>query len=74
LLANLRLIGRARFYLLTLAAQLLVLLSPWLPGSSNRLVRVVRYYTLVTASIALGTLDRFRDGPPAAWEKSEGTR
>ena len=27
----------------------------WLPGSSNRLVRVVRYYTLVTASIALGT-------------------
>jgi cellulose synthase/poly-beta-1,6-N-acetylglucosamine synthase-like glycosyltransferase len=74
LLANLRLIGRSRFYLLTLAAQLLVLLSPWLPGSSNRLVRVVRYYTLVTASIALGTLDRFRDGPPAAWEKSEGTR
>jgi len=74
LLANLRLIGRSRFYLLTLAAQLLLLLSPLLPESSNRLLRIARYYSLVTSSIALGTVDRFRDGPPAAWDKSEGTR
>ena len=29
---------------------------------------------LVTASIALGFWDRWRNGPPAAWEKSEGTQ
>jgi cellulose synthase/poly-beta-1,6-N-acetylglucosamine synthase-like glycosyltransferase len=74
LLANLRLIGRSRLYLLPLVAQLFVLLSPLLPESPNRLLGVARYYALVTASIALGTLDRFRQGPPAAWEKSEGTR
>ena len=29
---------------------------------------------MVTASIALGLWDRMRQGPPAAWEKAEGTR
>ena len=43
------------------------------PGRSGRLTRIARYYVLVTASIALGFWDR-RNGPPAAWEKSEGTR
>ena len=42
--------------------------------TSARLARLARYYVLVTASIGLGCWDRWRDGPPAAWEKSEGTR
>ncbi len=35
---------------------------------------LARYYVLVTASIALGFWDRWRQGPPAAWERAEGTR
>jgi cellulose synthase/poly-beta-1,6-N-acetylglucosamine synthase-like glycosyltransferase len=52
--------------LLALAA--LADLLPW------RAARIARYYVLVTASIALGCWDRWRNGPPAAWEKAEGTR
>ena len=46
------------------------------PAEMNapRPIALARYYALVTASIALGTIDRLRAGPPAAWEKSEGTR
>jgi hypothetical protein len=58
-----------------LAIQLVVLLSAlagrwvgWLP------FRVARYYVMVTVSIALGLWDRWRHGPPAIWEKAEGTR
>jgi hypothetical protein len=29
---------------------------------------------MVTAAIALGLWDRLRQGPPAAWERAEGTR
>ncbi len=75
LVANLRLLGRSRLYVLTLAGQLALIaaaLSPEpLPG---RPLRLARHYALSTAAIALGTLDRFRGGPPAGWEKSEGTR
>jgi cellulose synthase/poly-beta-1,6-N-acetylglucosamine synthase-like glycosyltransferase len=74
LVANLRLLGRSRLYVLALLAQLALAASAVLPESPLRLARLARYYVLVTASIALGTLDRLRDGPPAAWEKSEGTR
>ena len=59
---------------LTLAAQLGLLAGALVPEPQLRVLRLVRYYALATASIALGTLDRFRHGPPAAWEKSEGTR
>ena len=37
-------------------------------------LRIARYYALTTASIAAGLWDRLRRGPPAAWEKAEGTR
>ena len=43
-------------------------------GARPGRARIARYYVLVTASIALGFWDRWRNGPPAAWEKSEGTR
>ena len=80
LAANLLLLRRARIYTLTLLAQLALTAATAGPepsaaaGPLGRPLRLLRYYGLVTASIALGTLDRLRDGPPAAWEKSEGTR
>jgi cellulose synthase/poly-beta-1,6-N-acetylglucosamine synthase-like glycosyltransferase len=74
LLANLALLRRGRLYGLTLLAQLFVFGAAFAPENAPRPVALARYYALVTASIALGTIDRLRDGPPAAWERSEGTR
>lgn len=74
LVSNLALLRRSPLYLLTLAVQLAVAAAALVPDPPTRLARLARYYALVTASIALGTLDRFRAGPPAAWERSEGTR
>ncbi|HKJ36723.1 MAG TPA: glycosyltransferase family 2 protein, partial [Solirubrobacterales bacterium] len=74
LLSNLTLVRRSPLYALTLLAQLALILAALLPEPPNRLLRLARYYVLVTLSIALGTWDRLRDGPPSAWEKSEGTR
>lgn len=75
LAANLLLLRAGRIYRLALVKQLallaLVALADRLP---IRPARLARYYVLVTASIALGFWDRLRQGPPAAWEKSEGTR
>ncbi len=76
--ANLALLRRGRVYRLALAVQLGLLAAAAagdsVPGPVGRLTRIARYYVLVTASIALGFWDRGRNGPPAAWEKSEGTR
>ncbi len=75
LAANLRLLARGRLPRLALASQLAVLgLAAGADHVPVRLARLCRYYVLVTASIALGCWDRWRNGPPAAWEKSEGTR
>lgn len=72
--ANLRLLGRGWIYRVALAGQLAVGASV-LPGApTSRPVALARYYVLITASIALGTFDRLREGPPAAWDRSEGTR
>ncbi len=73
LIATFGLLRRSRLYPVALIAQLTLLLSGLLELPARPL-RLLRYYALVTASIALGTWDRLRDGPPAAWEKSEGTR
>jgi cellulose synthase/poly-beta-1,6-N-acetylglucosamine synthase-like glycosyltransferase len=78
LVANVLLLRRGRIYGLALSAQLALLLATAGPepgaGPLARPLRLLRYYGLVTASIALGTIDRLRDGPPAAWDRSEGTR
>lgn len=75
LLANLLLLRSGRIYRLALAAQLALLGLAAIAGRVPvRPARLARYYVLVTASIALGFWDRWRNGPPAAWEKSEGTR
>ncbi len=75
LATNIALLGQGLVYTLTLAAQVALiaaaLLAPLAPLAP---LRVCRYYVMVTASIALGLWDRLRQGPPAAWEKAEGTR
>lgn len=78
LVSNLLLLRRGRVYRLTLAAQAALLAAAAVggaaPGPLARAGRIARYYVLVTAAIALGFWDRRRNGPPGAWEKSEGTR
>jgi cellulose synthase/poly-beta-1,6-N-acetylglucosamine synthase-like glycosyltransferase len=69
--ANAPLLGRGAVYRLTFASQLALVAAALTP---TRLGRICRYYVYVTASIAAGLWDRLRQGPPAAWEKSEGTR
>ena len=75
LVANLALLGEGWVYTLTLLAQGGLLLAAaaarFLPLAP---LRAARYYVMVTASIAAGLWDRFRHGPPGAWEKAEGTR
>lgn len=73
--SSLALLRRRLVYRLALAAQLALLSAA--AGANltpSRVPRLARYYVLVTASIALGCWDRWHSGPPAAWEKSEGTR
>lgn len=74
-LTNLALLGHGWFYGLTMLLQLLLvagaILGRWIPILP---FRISRYYLEVTLSIALGLWDRWRQGPPAAWEKAEGTR
>jgi cellulose synthase/poly-beta-1,6-N-acetylglucosamine synthase-like glycosyltransferase len=75
LAANVLLLGQGWVYELALAGQLAFLaaafLGRWLGAVP---FRVARYYAMTTASIPLGLWDRFRAGPPGAWEKAEGTR
>lgn len=75
LATNLALLGKGWVYAVTLALQL-ALLAAALLGRRLPLapLRAARYYVMTTASIALGLWDRFRQGPPGAWEKAEGTR
>ncbi len=75
LVANVALLGEGWVYAVTLVVQLAILaaaaLGRWLPLAP---LRVARYYTMTTASIAAGLWDRFRHGVPGTWEKAEGTR
>ena len=63
-----------KFVFLWTDVSIWLLAAALVPEPRLRVLRLARYYALATASIALGTLDRLRQGPPAAWEKSEGTR
>ncbi|MBN8866082.1 MAG: glycosyltransferase [Solirubrobacterales bacterium] len=74
-LTNLALLGQGWFYGLTMLLQVLLLVGAALGRWFQILpFRISRYYVEVTLSIALGLWDRWRQGPPAAWEKAEGTR
>lgn len=73
--ANLALLGQGGVYVITYGIQL-ALIAAAILGGQFRLapLRLARYYAMTTLSIAAGLWDRFRQGPPAAWEKAPGTR
>ncbi|HEX2359177.1 MAG TPA: glycosyltransferase family 2 protein [Solirubrobacterales bacterium] len=76
LATNIALIGEGTVYVVTLVLQGALLAA----GVLGRFVpllpfRIAYYYLSVTASIAVGLLDRIRAGAvPIGWEKVEGTR
>jgi len=74
-LANFALLGEGGIYVVTYGIQVLAIAAALL-GASLPLgpLRIARYYALTTLSIAAGLWDRFRQGPPATWEKAPGTR
>jgi cellulose synthase/poly-beta-1,6-N-acetylglucosamine synthase-like glycosyltransferase len=73
--ANLALLGSGSVYVITYAIQVAAIAAGLLGGSFPvGPLRIARYYWLTTLSIAAGLWDRFRQGPPAAWEKAPGTR
>jgi cellulose synthase/poly-beta-1,6-N-acetylglucosamine synthase-like glycosyltransferase len=72
---NLALLGSGSVYVITYAIQVAAIAAGLLGGSFPiGPLRIARYYWLTTLSIAAGLWDRFRQGPPAAWEKAPGTR
>jgi cellulose synthase/poly-beta-1,6-N-acetylglucosamine synthase-like glycosyltransferase len=74
-LANLALLGSGTVYVVAYAIQVAAIAAGLLGGSFPvGPLRIARYYWLSTLSIAAGLWDRFRQGPPAAWEKAPGTR
>jgi hypothetical protein len=75
LAANVALLGQGWVYIVTLAAQVALLLAAALGRVwPLRPLRIARYYVAVTASSAVGLWDYLRHGVPVTWEKAEGTR
>jgi cellulose synthase/poly-beta-1,6-N-acetylglucosamine synthase-like glycosyltransferase len=74
-LTNLALLGEGGIYVVTYGIQVVAIAAALLGGSFPvGPLRIARYYAMTTLSIAAGLWDRFRHGPPAAWEKAPGTR
>jgi cellulose synthase/poly-beta-1,6-N-acetylglucosamine synthase-like glycosyltransferase len=72
---NIALLGQGWVYVATYALQLAMITAALLGGQFPLApFRAARYYAMTTASIAAGLWDRFRHGPPSAWEKAPGTR
>jgi cellulose synthase/poly-beta-1,6-N-acetylglucosamine synthase-like glycosyltransferase len=72
---NIALLGQGWIYVATYGIQLALIAAAILGGQFGfGPFRVARYYAMTTLSIAAGLWDRFRQGPPAAWEKAPGTR
>jgi cellulose synthase/poly-beta-1,6-N-acetylglucosamine synthase-like glycosyltransferase len=72
---NLALLGQGGVYVVTYGLQLALIAAAILGGQFHGPpFRIARYYALTTLSIAAGLWDRFRQGPPATWEKAPGTR
>jgi hypothetical protein len=62
-------------YIVTLAAQAVLLLGAALAGAVRwRPLLLARYYVLTAASPAAGLWDWLRHGTEASWEAAEGTR
>jgi len=73
--SNFFLLVQGGIYVFTYAVQIVLIAAAILGGQFNLVpLRIARYYALTTLSIAAGLWDRFRHGPPGAWEKAPGTR
>jgi cellulose synthase/poly-beta-1,6-N-acetylglucosamine synthase-like glycosyltransferase len=73
--SNLLLLDQGLVYVVAYGVQLALIAAAILGGQFRRNpLLAARYYALTTLSIAAGLWDRFRQGPPAAWEKAPGTR
>ena len=73
--SNLLLLGEGWVYVVAYGVQVAAIAAAILGGQlSWKPLRLARHYALSTLSIAAGLWDRFRKGPPAAWEKAPGTR
>jgi glycosyltransferase involved in cell wall biosynthesis len=75
LAANIALVGSGSVYVATLVCQLAVLAGAWagrMTGGRVRVLSLLYYYVLVTASLAAGFWDWIRRGTPATWERAEG--
>ncbi|HEX9481922.1 MAG TPA: glycosyltransferase [Solirubrobacteraceae bacterium] len=67
--------GAQVLYLVTLLAQLALLVAAALAGAVRlRPLLIARYYVLTAASPAAGLWDWLRHGTEASWEAAEGTR
>ena len=67
--------GARTLYIVTLAAQIALLLAAALAGALPlRPLLIVRYYVLTTTSLVAGLWDWLRHGTDAHWEAAEGTR
>jgi cellulose synthase/poly-beta-1,6-N-acetylglucosamine synthase-like glycosyltransferase len=67
--------GAQTLYVVTLAAQVALLLAAALAGALPvRPLLIARYYVLTTASLVAGLWDWLRHGTDPAWEAAEGTR
>lgn len=72
---NAALLGEGPVYVATFVAQLALLAAAALGAFVPlRPLAIANYYVAVTASIAVGLLDRVRSGPATTWEPVEGTR
>ncbi len=72
---NIALLGHGWIYIVTLAAQVGVLLAALAATVvPARPFLIARYYVLTTASLAAGLWDWLTRGTPAGWEPAEGTR
>jgi cellulose synthase/poly-beta-1,6-N-acetylglucosamine synthase-like glycosyltransferase len=68
---NIALLGHGTIYIVTMAAQVALLVGALVPKGP---LRIARYYVAMTAAIAVGFFDWLRTGTPAGWEQAEGTR
>ena len=72
---NIALAGQGTVYVVTLAAQVALIVAAAIGALLPlRPFRIAHYYLAVTASSAAGLWEYLRHGVPTTWDKAEGTR
>jgi cellulose synthase/poly-beta-1,6-N-acetylglucosamine synthase-like glycosyltransferase len=72
---NIALAGEGAVYVITLAAQVALLVAAAIGALLPlRPFRIAHYYVAVTASSAAGLWEYLRHGVPTTWDRAEGTR